>query len=807
MMQLRRFLPEIAIYLLYLLVAIVVTWPLASDLSGQLAGFAYGDSTEMARHIWWYNHALRTGQPIFWQPALGYPDGMAGVLLWAHPQQFFPAWMLAFVMPVVAAANISILLYMALNGWAMFVLARHLLHGRAGPALLAGLVFMAAPTFQGHLGGGHAGLMVMWPVPLVVLALLRLEQADTQHMQTQRAVSLRNRWFWLAVLFFVLSPGGHILQLIYVLLPVTAVFMLRQLWRRDWRGLLRTLIVSALGSVILLIFVLPIAGETFDTPAYTAEGGFVRYSADLLSVVTPSFFNPLYEGLSYPRQVLGVNLEEGSSYLGIVAGLLALVGIIAAWRRGAGWWLALAFVALVLSLGPLLKVFDSPVRVSPDGYESYITLPWAILQNLPFFNLARTPGRFNFTLALAVAVLAGYGAMWLWDRLSHRRTLRGAVMLALAVAVLVDSRWYWPFPTTAAEIPAAIHALSQRDDLRAALDLPWNNTVAAKRGLYLQTAHQLPLVAGHVTRSTPVSPSKLTLLEHTLNPALLNQAGADVVIIHKEYAPETLLERARGQLGQPIHDDSQLAVFEMPDTDAAPDFTALATPDTWLERSLDSYVYAPESGWVDFTGRLIAGGERTVQLYIDGQPLHRWEMADEQAFTVPLPLQAQQYHIVTLALDPPCPASHNPALMCEGVTLDDLAFGSFIAEAGTGADFERGVRLLRGAAGEVNQGVLPVRLLWAFDEARDENDIRFVHVLDASDEIIVQDDRTLGDHAAGSQWAEGVSLALPEDLPAGEYRVYAGWYTYPDFTRFGVLSSVEGAENGLVLLGTINHAD
>ena len=474
---------------------------------------------------------------------------------------------------------------MALNGWGMYVLAQHLLKGAQGPAILSGLVFMAAPTFQGHLGGGHAGLMVMWPVPLYVYALIRLQHSadDSRVAPTvnpiwpRREASLRGcwgvRWFILAIVFFVLSAGGHILQLIYVLLPITAAFMLWQVWRRDWHGLLRTILINALGSLILLIFVLPIAQSTLDTPAYTEEGGFVRYSADLLSAVSPSFFNPLYASLDYPRRVLGVNLEEGSSYVGLIAGALALLGLLFTRRDsqsvGARWWLLLALVAWVLSLGPLLKVFDSPLRLEPDGYASYITLPWSAVQNLPFFSLARTPGRFNFTLALAVAMLAGYGALWLTTSRGKWKPLLITVLMA---AVLVDYQWYWPFPTIAADIPTAVQQLAEREDIRAVLDIPWGNPVAAKDGLYLQTAHEKPLVAGHVTRSTPVNPAKLTLLEQTLDPALLKAVGADIVIAHKQYMEDIAL--ARTQLGDPLYEDDVIAVFETPDTSDTPAFSS-----------------------------------------------------------------------------------------------------------------------------------------------------------------------------------------------------------------------------------------
>ena len=36
-------------------------------------------------------------------------------------------------------------------------------------------------------------------------------------------------------------------------------------------------------------------------------------------------------------------------------------------------------------------------------------LPWALFQNLPLINIARTPARFNFAVGFAMAVLVGYG--------------------------------------------------------------------------------------------------------------------------------------------------------------------------------------------------------------------------------------------------------------------------------------------------------------------------------------------------------------------------------------------------------------
>ena len=163
---------HLLVFLLYLLVAIGMTYPVITSLSTQFLGGDTSDAYEMARHVWWFKTAIQNGNDIFWQSNLGYPDGFSGVTLWANPLQFFPMWLFAFIMPIAMAYNITILITMALNGWAMYALARHCFqHSHHTPALVAGLIYMIFPVFQGHLFDGHAGLMVQWTVPLLIYAL------------------------------------------------------------------------------------------------------------------------------------------------------------------------------------------------------------------------------------------------------------------------------------------------------------------------------------------------------------------------------------------------------------------------------------------------------------------------------------------------------------------------------------------------------------------------------------------------------------------------------------------------------------
>lgn len=809
MQSLKRAFPlNLTIYGLYLLVAVVMTWPLVTVMSSQFAGYPFGDAHEMTRHIWWIKHALQTGQPLIFQPLLGYPDGMQGVILWSDPLQFFPGWLFAFFMPLPAAYNLFALLTLALNGWAAYWLVWKLTNTRTA-ALLGGLTFMTAPVIQGHLAGGHGGLLVQWPLPLLVYSLLQVISRKSS-VASQKP----KRYMLLAIVFFVLTPLGHTLQLIYAVLPLVAVLGVTVMLRRDWWALLRLVMVSVVGSALLLIFLLPVFSSTFGTSAYTAEGGGVEYSADLLGIVTPSFNHPLYGQLDYTHKVLGVNIVEGSSYVGIVAGLLVLLAL---WKvKAARWWLALGVVAWVLSLGPLLKVLDQPIPIHLGTYDTYLTLPYALVYNLPGFSLARTPGRFDFLLALVVAVLVGYGWSVVVSRqspvVSQKRFSFGGRYLVFGTAlvgmlIVVDYQSFWPLPMYDAAIPQAVSDLAKRDDVRAVYDVPWDNLLAAKDALWLQTAHEKPMIGGQVTRRTPVSPAKLTILEQTMNPALLKGAGADVVIVHKFYdADGKLAANARKMLGEPIYEDDLLALYEVKTT-AQPE---LIIPDVRGEiaDTKSDYMYIPTGGWLQFAPLAFAL-DRKFSIALDGNIIHRWLVSIDQPgqetgqkLALSIPIITPGYHTLTWALEPPCPTQYNESMFCRRVTIWDREpkYNFEQAMLPQPINFE-GVQLV---TWRVDNRVTQVNvdLLWQFDRPRGEQDIRFIKVLDANGKPVTSDDHTLGAQPKGGQWVETVSMGLPADLAAGEYTVYVGWYSYPDMTRFKVLSDVPGAVDNWAQIGT-----
>ncbi len=193
-----------------------------------------------------------------------------------------------------------------------------------------------------------------------------------------------------------------------------------------------------------------------------------------------------------------------------------------------------------------------------------------------------------------------------------------------------------------------------------------------------------------------------------------------------------------------------------------------------------------------------------MELLLNGVVAGRWHVEDDTRISVPLPVNAGAYDTIALALDPPCPEHVEPTLVCQSVTLSDISLDFTPAPAGDQTAFERGVTLIRARVPADAQagGALPVWLWWGFSQPRDENDVRFVHVTDAAGALVAQQDEALGAVAAGETRAELVDIALPAELPPGQYTVSVGWYTYPDITNFCILSDGACGERVLTL-GTV----
>ncbi len=655
----------------YLLIACVITFPLITQMDTHLLGHVTSDAPEIVALAWWLKTALVIGQDPFYHRLFLYPDGLGASYLWSNLLQFAPITLLSFVLPLTTSFNVTALLVLALNGTAMFALARYVVGGSIAPAFLVGAIWLAFPTFQGHLGAAHTGLLSLGAFPLLILTLLTLRTAETR----------RARWvgYARAAALLPLSVWGGLTVIVYLVAPVCLLLLVRAILtdRRWWARLVVALI---LGGIAWLPFALPTALDVVGTRssvfAQDVVAQDVRYSAPLVGVIAPSFYHPLFSNLGYNREALGADPFELTSYIGMVTAALALIGVIADKRARA--WLVLALGAWVLSLGALLKITADALPIVNDGYATFITLPWLVLQNLPFVALTRTPARFNFTVAFALSLCAAYGVAWLWGRVRPWRWGAWIGVILLTGIMVLEVQVWFPMPTTPALLPDPIRTLGAQNDLRAVFDLPFGNPLVTKAAMLLQTGHGLPILTGQITRTTPIQPAKARLLEQSLDLHLLDDAGVDVIIVHRAWddARATVETRVRSIMGVPVYEDAALGVYRVPPPDTTPvGFYAPSPTADAIRDPVALDFYAPTAGGALLTVTLASTDARDVIVTLDADPtaLARWTISGSAEAQLWVQYGAG-YHTLLLALDPSCALPPGGVYACRAVQIEAMTF-------------------------------------------------------------------------------------------------------------------------------------
>ena len=542
-------------FALLIMLACVGLWlaPMLNVFSSQLIGDPFGDAYEYAHHIWWIHHAITHGMNPFHVETLAYPNGLGGAWLWGNPFNFAPAWLFLYVLPLPVAYNLSVVFHLTLNGWTMYWLGWRLLR-HVPSALLMGIIFLLYPTTQAHLIASHVGLIALWGAVLWMIAL-------------ENTTDVAHRWSWVWVAWALpLAIGGSIQHLIFLVVPFGGVWFIKLLCTRQWQAMRRMLLGGSIGLVLALFLIVPILLERTNTPP-NQERGDVAYSTDLLAFVAPSFYNPLFSQLTYSRNVLGeVKNVEGTAYLGII--VVCLAGVAWWYEPRARWWGAVVLLGMILALGIFLKWNGEVNIIFIENMATPILLPWGWISHLPLLNIVRTPSRFNFLVGAGMAVLGGYGAHVVWQKVGWLRGARWVLGLAMVMGIAFEYQVMWQnsFPTvlTVPTLERDIF-LELRGDptVRAVFDIPYDHLLAAKDGMFLVTVHHKPLIAGQITRRTPVSETVLGQLQSTLSVDLLQQYGVDVIILHRHWATGEFITHALNKLGTPLYEDERFMVWRI----------------------------------------------------------------------------------------------------------------------------------------------------------------------------------------------------------------------------------------------------
>jgi hypothetical protein len=451
--------------LLFLVLAIAVTWPLTLHLSTHIIGPFYGDNLEYVWKIWWVKHAVvDLRQSPLVQPDIFYPYGYPLAYGEITPIHTYLGLPLTVMLGPVATYNVFILASFVLSGLFTFLFVRHGT-GSSPAGIIAGIIFTFCPYRMARIAGNLPLVDTHW-LPLCLLFVERFASrrrwADAACAGLSFAAITLSSWYYMAALGLLLP--------IYLLARVRRW---RDHGRRSW--MLGGLAFALVASVSVVPFLVPYltVQQTGEATVPLEQAAF--WSASLTDYLTPN-----------PRHVLwGDWVQEHLTFFigglpyefllgwGLVSTILALYG----WRRGGtrewGWWIV---VALLLSLGPVVTLFGRTVTfAAPAGlarlangaldwlgrhslvHEPYtlasagrvaIPLPALLLRwFVPGLAGMRSWGRFAIFATFGIAVLGGIGVSSFLQDEMEMRAARPAVLRRWGVTGLLAGLVFFEFYT------------------------------------------------------------------------------------------------------------------------------------------------------------------------------------------------------------------------------------------------------------------------------------------------------------------------------------------------------------------------
>ncbi|CAA9557515.1 MAG: hypothetical protein AVDCRST_MAG88-1226, partial [uncultured Thermomicrobiales bacterium] len=330
---------------LYVLITVVVTWPLALHFGTHVPGDG-GDALQNVWNYWWTREAILGGRNPFWTPLLYAPGGAP---LYLHTLNLFNGLVslpVQLLFGLIPAYNTVVFLSFGLAAYFAYLLTAHV-SGCRFAGFFGGVVYAFGSYHLAHLLG-HMNLLASEWLPAYALCLIAATGARGRRRTLLAAAGVG------ALLLVTLVDWQYVLfALIFTALyaPLAAVV------RRSVAPLVVAAAIGVVWGVAALPLLAPTIAEVRSGIAASPNPVFAgQYSAEPRSFVARG---PLQSWREPWRAPVGraekVVLIERTLFLGwLPLGLAAA----ALWRcrRRAVPWAALALPFVLLALGPSLRL-------------------------------------------------------------------------------------------------------------------------------------------------------------------------------------------------------------------------------------------------------------------------------------------------------------------------------------------------------------------------------------------------------------------------------------------------------------------
>lgn len=528
---------EILIFLFFLMLTLVVTYPIIFRMSDSIYGYP-GDSSGTIWGFWWQKYAVLHKIPANFVPIIASPFGVDRSYLPPVPAISLPALGLSLIRNEIFAYNFIMLLSFFVSAMTMYYLVYHLTKNKLA-GMLSGTIFAFSPYHFMHSYGHLCLANIQW-LPLYTLFLIRLDEEK----------SLVNLLLCtLAFLLVVFTDYYYALLMAvftgaFVLYKLAHAYINRRNKPFDYQFLL------AIGALLIISFLIIFPAIYGSLKAVQSAPQVLThpleelkiYSARPWEYLLPSLDNPIlgkYAGYFIITHLHGSNPVEQTLYVGYVSIVLTMLAL---W-----WWIRkrnrlitekadfavpffsfAAFVALIFSAPPYIPLLGLKIPLPP----------YFIFKIAPMF---RVYARFGILVLMCLTVLAGYGFDYVSKSVLNKKWSFVAAILLLVV-IGTEFTNIPPFRATdMSTIPPVYVWLSKQPGNFTIAEYPLVSSDNAGHYDYLfyQRIHQKRLVNGAL-KGTPADKVRVRLEDITnpRTPEKLRLLGVKYVIIHLDrYQP------------------------------------------------------------------------------------------------------------------------------------------------------------------------------------------------------------------------------------------------------------------------------
>jgi hypothetical protein len=489
----------------FTILAIIFTYPVCLSIISGDKFPGLGDVYWFLWDLWWHNKALTEFNSPYYTTYMFYPTGVNLAFSTLTPFNALLSVPLQLIFGLIRTYNILWILSFIISGYGTFLLVKYLT-GDIKAAFISGLIFMFSPYHFAH-ALGHLNLITIEWIPFYILFLFKIISDDKIKNAIYAGIFLSlvfmSDYYYILYMSFFTS-----IFLLYYLFSDKKVILKKDILKRF-------LIMTAAFILIISPLVYPLIKELLTSKSnYMYIGGFETYSADILGFFIPTQFHPIFKDYVNPiyNNFTG-NMAENTVFIGYTALFLALIAILKIKTKEIRFWTLSAIIALILTLGPILHINGELIRT--------IKLPYSLLMNIPIVSIARVPSRWDVLVMLSIAVLAGYGSSYIFqksDKISDKR-YRNSILsnknLTIIFSCLILFEFLAiPYPMASAKVPEFYYQLKNDTDNYAILEIPITNYVPSFQSdiLYYQTVHEKKLVGGYVSR---MSQSTMEFIEST----------------------------------------------------------------------------------------------------------------------------------------------------------------------------------------------------------------------------------------------------------------------------------------------------